>query len=518
MDYTPISFDRIYAYLRKSRADGDTETVEEVLAKHEAMMQEYMERIYGKRLPSERIFREVQSGETISSRPVVQMLIGMIQNGRVDGLFVVDLQRISRGDLSDAGEFSRLFRFTRCRIITPQRTFDISDEFDRKYFEQELMRANDYLEYTKKIMGRGRLQSVKNGNFIGSVPPYGYDKVFVGKHPTLSPNPVEAPVVQMMFDLYANSSLGPAKIAHHLDSLGIHTRSGKTWSGESVRGIIENPVYVGKVRWNWRAARHTYIDGQISKTRPRADEYTLSDGIHEPLVSEEIFAKARLAAESRKKHSSGRNRQLVNPYAGILYCACGYAMTYALSRPSNKSAPRVPLLYCSGSSRGCSCRGSNLDKITDHIISSMSATLGLYTSTLNSSPSTHDTAQALIGSYEKELAEARRQQTKLYEFLERGIYSESEYAERSTIIKKRIESISNELQAARDASRTALTHQDFCTSLARCIDILPDPDVSAEEKNALLKKLCKKIVYFRQRTSRNDPTDTPIDLRIFYNI
>ena len=135
MDYTPISFDRIYAYLRKSRADGDTETVEEVLAKHESMMQEYMERIYGKRLPSERIFREVQSGETISSRPVVQMLIGMIQNGRVDGLFVVDLQRISRGDLSDAGEFSRLFRFTRCRIITPQRTFDISDEFDRKYFE-----------------------------------------------------------------------------------------------------------------------------------------------------------------------------------------------------------------------------------------------------------------------------------------------------------------------------------------------------------------------------------------------
>ena len=78
MDYTPISFDRIYAYLRKSRADGETETVEEVLAKHEAMMQEYMERIYGKRLPPERIFREVRSGETISSRPVVQMLIGMI--------------------------------------------------------------------------------------------------------------------------------------------------------------------------------------------------------------------------------------------------------------------------------------------------------------------------------------------------------------------------------------------------------------------------------------------------------
>lgn len=516
MDYTPISFDRIYAYLRKSRADGETETVEEVLAKHEAMMQEYMERIYGKRLPPERIFREVQSGETISSRPIVQMLIGMIQNGRVDGLFVVDLQRISRGDLSDAGEFSRLFRFTKCRIITPQRVFDISDDFDRKYFEQELMRANDYLEYTKKIMGRGRLQSVKNGNFIGSIPPYGYDKVFADKRPTLSPNPVEAPVVQLIFDLYVNSQLGPTKIAHHLDSLGIQTRSGKSWAAVSVRDIIENPVYMGKLRWNWRASKHTYIDGQISKTRPRAEEYTLSDGIHEPLVSEELFEKAKLVSTSRKKSSNNFNTHLVNPYAGVLYCACGYAMTFKLSRPYNHSSPRIPVMYCSG--RGCTCRGANMDKITSHIVSSMAATLDLYASNLDPSPTSYDTSQALIASYERELAESHRQQTKLYEFLERGIYSESVFLERSAVIKQRIETLGNELQAARESSRTALTHQDFCTSLSRCIDILPDPDVSAEEKNALLKKLCKKIVYFRQQTTRNDPTDTPIDLRIFYNI
>ncbi len=517
MDYTPISFDRIYAYLRKSRADGDTETVEEVLAKHEAMMQEYMIRIYGKHLPPERIFREVQSGETISSRPIVQMLIGMIQNGRVDGLFVVDLQRISRGDLSDAGEFSRLFRFTKCRIITPQRTFDISDDFDRKYFEQELMRANDYLEYTKKIMGRGRLQSVKNGNYIGSIPPYGYDKVFVDKRPTLAPNPMEAPVVQLIFDLYANSKLGPTKIAHHLDSLGVPTRSGKTWAGVSVRDIIENPVYIGKLRWNWRAAKHTYVDGQISKTRPRAEEYTLADGKHEPLVSEELFEKSKLISASRKKPAHNYNTHLVNPYAGILYCsACGYAMTFKLSKPSNKSSPRVPLLYCGG--RGCSCRGANLDKITAIVTSSMAASLELYSTSLDSSPDAYDTTQALIASYERELSDAQRQQTKLYDLLERGIYSESVFLERSASIKQRINSLTNDLQAAREASQTALSHQDFCTSLARCIDILPDPEVSAEEKNAILKKLCKKIVYFRQQTTRNDSTDTPIDLRIFYNI
>lgn len=516
MENTPISFSRIYAYLRKSRADGESETVEEVLAKHEARMQEYMERHYGARLPDERIFREIQSGETIASRPVVQMLIGMIQNGRVDGLFVIDLQRISRGDLSDAGEFSRLFRYTRCKILTPQRTFDISDEFDRKYFETELMRANDYLEYTKKIQGAGRDLSVKRGNFIGSVPPYGYDKAFVNKRPTLIPNPIEAPAVRLMFELYANSNMGPAKIAHHLDSLGIKPRTTQSWSGESIRDIIANPVYVGKVRWKWRAGKYTYIDGKVSRSRPRADEYTLADGVHEPLVSEELWNKTRNAAQSRAKPSVHYSKRIVNPYAGILCCSCGVVMTYKMAKPYNPKDPCIPYVICTG--RGCNCRGASVDRVIQLTISSMTSTLAAYSSGLNSADSPADTNKMLIESYEKELAETQRQQNRLYDFLERGIYSEAVFRERSGILKEKIVSLNAELKRIREASISQLSREDFCASLSRCIDILPDPDITPEEKNALLKRVCKKIVYYRPRTTRNDPTDTPIELNIFYNI
>ena len=514
---TSISFSRIYAYLRKSRADGETETVEEVLAKHESMLQDYMVRVYGTPLPQDRIFREVQSGETIASRPVVQMLIGLIQNGRVDALFVVDLQRISRGDLSDAGEFSRLFRFTRCKIITPQRTFDLSDEFDRKYFEQELMRANDYLEYTKKIQNRGRLQSVKNGNYIGSIAPYGYDKAVVNKRHTLVPNPIEAPAVKLIFELYSNSDMGPIKIAQHLDSLGIKPRSGDTWSPASLRGIASNPVYIGKVRWNRRANKYTYVDGKMSLTRPRAEEYILADGRHEPLVSEELFEKARIAASSRKKASVPSSKTIMNPFAGVLYCTCGYVMTMKQSHPQNPNSPRVYYVICAG--RGCNCRGVALDRVIQLTVESMSATLAAYSAELeDSNPQTVDTNQLLIESYEKELVEIQRQQSKLYDFLERGIYSEEVFAERSMILKEKLATLHSELQKARDASKNLLSRQDFCTSLARCIEILPDPNTSPAEKNAILKKLCKKIVYYRPRTIRNDSIDTPIDLNIFYNI
>ena len=516
MDEIRIPFDRIYAYLRKSRADGDTETVEEVLAKHENILQEYMMRYYGKELPQDRIFREVMSGETISSRPIVQMLIGMIQNGRVDGLFVVDLQRISRGDLSDAGEFSRLFRYTKCKIITPQRTFDISDEYDRKYFETELMRANDYLEYTKKIMGRGRIQSVKNGNYIGSIPPYGYDKIWKDKAPTLNPNPAEADVVRLIFDLYANHSMGPNAIARHLDSLGIPTRSGKTWASVSVRDIVENPVYMGYLRWKWRAEKHTYIDGKISKSRPRSTDYILNKGNHEPLVSEETFEKARAAAKTRAKTSAKKPAGLTNFFAGVLYCRCGYVMTYKLYKNSRYTDKRVPYLVCSG--RGCDCRSARFESTLDVLIESMKSTLAVYEASLESVDSEETTEQTIMSAYEKELSELKRQQIKLYDFLERGIYTEEVFIERNALIKSKIETVNSQLTALREESVKKLSRHDFCTSLSRCIDVLPDPNVSAEEKNELLKKVVQKIIFSRGQISQTSNDAPSIDLRIFYNI
>lgn len=139
-------------------------------------------------------------------------------------MLVVDPQRLSRGDLSDCGTIIRAFRYTNTLIITPTKTYDLSEKFDRKFFESELMRGNDYLEYVKEIMLRGRLASVSEGNFIGSVPPYGYDKVMVDKKPTLVINSAEADVVRLIFDLSTRESIGAGAIASRLNSLGFLPR------------------------------------------------------------------------------------------------------------------------------------------------------------------------------------------------------------------------------------------------------------------------------------------------------
>ena len=174
-----ITADEILKYARKSRSDDPLESIEEVLEKHEKILNEWCERNLGERIPASNSFQEIVSGETIEARPDFQKILRLIESPKYKAILTVDVQRLSRGDLEDAGRLMKLLRYTNTFVITPDMVFDLSDEYDRERFKRELERGNDYLEYYKKINWRGRLESVRSGYFIGSVAPYGYDKDYI---------------------------------------------------------------------------------------------------------------------------------------------------------------------------------------------------------------------------------------------------------------------------------------------------------------------------------------------------
>lgn len=147
-------------YLRKSRADDATMTVGEVLAKHESILQEWAVNNMGVAVDDSRIYREVVSGETIDDRPQMLKLLKELENPAVKAVMIVEVQRLSRGDLEDCGRIIKIFRYTDTKIITPHKIYDLTDEYDRDSFERELKRGNEYLEYTKKILKRGREAAV----------------------------------------------------------------------------------------------------------------------------------------------------------------------------------------------------------------------------------------------------------------------------------------------------------------------------------------------------------------------
>ena len=323
--------EEVIDYLRKSRSDDPTLSVEEVLEKHETMLDEWAEKHLGSKVPDENKFFEVVSGETIADRPEIQKVLQMIESPKYKAIKVVDVQRLSRGDLEDAGRIIKLLRFTNTYVITPNKTYDLRDEYDRDMFERELKRGNEFLEYQKKIMNRGRLLSVSQGNYIGSVPPYGFDKTWVldGKRkcPTLKENKEQADVVRMIFDMYVNKDMGRTSIARRLDELGIKPPKGKHWSPEALKDMLENIHYIGKVKWNWRKTVTIVEDGQIVKTNPKSKvgEYLIYDGKHEGIISEELFYAAR--EKQGRNHRAKANTKVRNPLAGLLYCSCGRAMS-----------------------------------------------------------------------------------------------------------------------------------------------------------------------------------------------
>ena len=369
--YHGVTFtaEELLKYLRKSRTDDVLLSVEEVLERHEKILDEWVERNIGGEVPEENTFREIVSGETIKDRPEIQKVLRIIEQPKYKAILTVEVQRLSRGDLEDAGRLIKLLRYTNTFVITPQKTYDLNDEYDRELFERELKRGNEYLEYSKKIMLRGRLESVKEGNYIGSIAPYGYDKDFViegkKKYPTLKINEREADIVRMIYDLYINQDMGKVKIARRLNELGVPTRKGDLWTQSAIKDMLENEHYIGKVKWNWRKGVTVVEEGEIIHTRPKSKDYYLFDGKHPSIIDNELFelAKAKNGKNTRVK----ANVELRNALSGLIFCHCGKAMTYRTYKNKNGTERNAPRLLCNNQVY-CHTQSVTYDEVIDKVI------------------------------------------------------------------------------------------------------------------------------------------------------
>ena len=125
------------AYLRKSRADLEEEARGrgETLARHERILTDTAQRL-GIRVAE--TYREIVSGDTIAERPEIRRLLGDINAGRWDGVLVVDVDRLGRGDSIDQGIIMQSFIYSSTLIVTPDKIYDPTDDADAEFFEIKL--------------------------------------------------------------------------------------------------------------------------------------------------------------------------------------------------------------------------------------------------------------------------------------------------------------------------------------------------------------------------------------------
>lgn len=478
-----------YIYLRKSRADSPLESVEDVLARHETMLQELALKKLGYRIREDHILREVVSGETIIERPKMIELLRIIESDNVKAVLTVEPQRLTRGDLEDCGKVENAFRYSNTRIITLQMEYDLSNKMQRKFFEQELMRGNDYLEYTKEILWRGRVLSAQKGNFIGSIPPYGYEKVNDEIGPTLKVGEFGW-VVTKIFDMkfFEHKSLG--RIAFYLNSINVKPPRGKKWERSSVSFILQNPHYKGYVRFAYTKTEFSYEDGHLVRKKSTADpeDVVLVRGRHKSLVEEYVYDGVQIMLKNDPR--AHIDHAIKNPLAGLVYCSeCGRSMTRHPYHGNKKDR-----IECR--TKGCGGKSAYLYETIKNVSNSLESISIELKARTNSSDSDDDSIYAKqIQRMEDELQSMAEQEKKQYDLLEKGIYSEEVFLERNSSIRAEMNDLSQKIDALKKNRPKRINYNDQVIRLRAAVDGLRNDDLSAEEKNILLKNAVKRIDY-----------------------
>lgn len=484
-------------YLRKSRQDSPDETVSEVLAKHEAILQEWAKRELGREITDDCIYREVVSGESIAERVEAQRVLDRIEDPRVVGVLVVEPQRLSRGDLEDCGHLISTLRYTKTLVATPMMTYDMENKMERRFFQDELMRGRDFLEYTKEILLRGRIAAVKRGCYIGRTEPYGYNKVVIGKDHTLEPNE-DAEVVRLVFDLYVNQDKTYYQIACHLNDLKIKSPKGGIWVKDTIRKILMNTHYIGKVSFN-KIKRTTMVENgeKITKKLKQPDEeIIMAEGKHPAIIDNETFQKAqdRLKKNPAKRHSY----DLQNPFAGVLYCAgCGKA----IARHPYKTAG----LRLECRSRPKCYKSAKFEEVQNAIIVALeqSELPTLQTRMRNGDGNSVAIQKKLLERLEKQMEEFRQQEEKQYDLLETGVYTQDRFEQRNAALRKKIEECQEKIYETKATMPKTVDYAERVVSLEKAITALKKPEISPEVKNRLLKAVVKKIEFSTGETSHN---------------
>ena len=476
-------------YLRKSRQDDPNETVEEVLAKHETILQEFAMREMGGRIPEGQIYREVVSGESIEEREEIKKVLSRIEDSRIEGVLVIEPSRLSRGDLVDCGRLINEFRYTRTIVATPYMSYDLENKMERKFFQDELLRGRDYLEYTKEVLRRGREAAVKRGCYIGNVPPYGFNKIKIGKDHTLEPNE-NAEIVRMIFQWYTEG-MNVNIIARKLNEMHIPSPNGKQWTREVLKRTIRNPHYIGKVVYNHRPKTTIIENGEIKRTRREVsyEDCIVSEGKHNPIIDMETWNKAQEIVQSIPKVHN--NKELSNPLAGILKCSkCGYTME---RRPGTKDTR----YYC-GNRKQKKCFKS----VKDHfMLDAVYVALKegelpkLQEKIANGDGDARKIQQRRIAKLEKQMSELRDQEDKQYELLETRKYSQEVFDRRNAALRTKMEECEKEIYQARASLPNSVDYAERLEKLETAIKALENDSVSITDKNRCLKQIVEKIEF-----------------------
>ena len=272
-----------------------------------------------------------KSGKSIEGRIQFSQMMEDIKSGK-DGVSFVLVFKLSRFGRNAADVLSTLqvMQDFGVNLICVEDSIDSSKDAGKLMISVLSAVAEIERENIRVQTMEGRIQKAREGKWNGGFAPYGY-RLVNGK---LEINEEEATAIRTIFEHYTTTDVGANGVAKYLETHGIRKiqrQNGKNplFDAHLVRMILKNPVYCGKIAYGRR--RTEKVHGTRNDYRlVEQDNYLLVDGLHEGLVSEEIWqtAQVKLLAQARKyKHVNRGQNERTHLLTGIVKCPiCGAGM------------------------------------------------------------------------------------------------------------------------------------------------------------------------------------------------
>ena len=478
-------YKKVAIYLRKSRMDGTDENIEETLARHERMLLDFCKR---NNLLVVKTYKEVVTGDSIEGRPQMQQLLEDVEDGLYEGVVVIELERLSRGNPLDQYVVADTFKKSKTLIYTLAKTYNLSseDEFDEEFFEFGLFMSRREYKTIRRRLLRGKKQAQKEGYFIGTHLPFGFDKKREGKGCVLIPN-AQSEIIKLIFNKYVYEDLSPSEITHYLNSNGFKTKLGALFDKSTVRKILRNKVYAG------------YINTNVYNSMAYVVHYK---GKHEPLIDMETWNKA----QEKIKINTPRvkvDHTLTNPLASVIFCSkCGRSMQR-----------RDGYLKCI--QYGCTTSSANFNKVEERILLELRNELANFNYFLENEykviKDENQNREKEIKLLNKEITKKESMINKCCEMLEEGIYSKEKYLERVNILEQEISSLKANLELLLTMPNSKA---DNIKNAIPILEYVLDEyfELDTVQKNKLLKSIIYKVEYSKEKI--REPFELKIHLKI----
>ena len=355
-------------------------------------------------------------------------------------------------------------------------------------------------------MKMGKLVKAKAGTIPNRVP-YGYRviRALEGSRiqRTVVANDEDAARVRFIYESYAKG-MGDRKITIELNRRAWKSPKGCKWTLATVKYLLMNPTYAGKVWWGWRHSNY----GKTKEWRRRGKLGYTGKGVHEPIIDEKLFDLVQEIRAGRQRASSGGAARSLGLLTGIAKCIrCGSGVGYqkrfhCRSKKNSRWQDTVTYEYiCTGYKYSgiCSQRVMSAVKletaVLDHVKNLYNHPKVQEQIVYRGKDLEETDAERELACLEREIAMEPIKMQRQHDAYERGIISMDEYEANLTRIRE--ETAKNHMAKDRIIALSSLTAQKV-SAMEKLMASLKDFDTAwskmmLDEKKLILRSIIKQI-------------------------